>query len=623
MAAAQASRSRTLRGDDPDFEKHLQTLLDDEFNSDMEETYETESNHSSDSEQEADADYIPEENNSGDDNGSVVDSGDDHYMNNRWGDRNDNDNANRVPRRSYFYGKNKCFKWRKEQPPVNVRTRRHNIIMQLPGLRQPAKNLGENPEVEAVWKLLFSENVLSEIIQWTNVKISKMRQKYEKRERMTYLHDLDMTELKAFIGLLVFTAIFKSGNESLDSLFATDGTGRDIFRCTMTKNRMLFILAALRFDNSDDREERKKEDPIAAISKIFNMFIENFQQCISLGPTVTVDEMLVPFRGRCSFVMYMPKKPAKYGLKVMCMSDARTHYLYNAYIYCGRGSDSFTLANDDKKLKIPTQAVVRLVKPIQHTRRNVTADNWFGSIELVQQLLARELTFVGTLKKNKPQIPNSFLPQKSRQEKTSVYGFTDEISLVSYVPKKGKAVILVSSMHHSQEDDPETGKPEIISFYNLTKSGVDALDQKCATYTASRRTRRWPMAIFFALVDIVCGVNSYRLYQAFKKTPDVTRLEFMKSLAKALTYPLLKRRLQNKSLPRELTFSIRRILQIPDEEVIQLETTESTFEKRRTCAFCPPKLKRKTKYPCQECGSAICLECARKICKKCFDKRNK
>lgn len=48
-----------------------------------------------------------------------------------------------------------------------------------------------------------------------------------------------------------------------------------------------------------------------------------------------------------------------------------------------------------------------------------------------------------------------------------------------------------STMHHSNTIG-KTNKPEIIEFYNETKSGVDALDQKCVT----RRTRRWPMAIF-------------------------------------------------------------------------------------------------------------------------------
>ena len=483
--------------------------------------------------------------------------------------------------------------------------------MQLPGLRPVARNLGENPEIESVWGLLFSDDILQEILLWTNVKIEKMRTKYRNVDQQSYLHDLDIIELKAFIGLLVFTAIFKSGNESLDSLFATDGTGRDIFRCTMTKNRMLFLLSALRFDNAEDRDERKKEDPTAAISKIFKRFIENSQDCISLGTNVTIDEMLVPFRGRCSFIVYMPKKPAKYGLKVLCMTDARTHYLYNAYIYCGKGSDGFTLANEEKKLKIPSQSVVRLVKPVETSHRNVTADNWFGSIELTQELLKRGLTYVGTLKKNKPQIPNQFLPHKSRLEQSSLYGFTDDMTLLSYVTKKGKAVILISSMHHSEQLDEESGKPEIIEYYNMTKGGVDSLDQKCATYTASRRTRRWPMAIFFALVDISSGVNAYRIYQAFEKSPEISRFDFMKGLAKSLTNPLMKRRIEMKNIPRELTFSIQRILGIDAEELARIEPDvppQEEFEKRKTCTFCPPKLKRKTKCPCQELALQSALD---------------
>lgn len=68
----------------------------------------------------------------------------------------------------------------------------------------------------------------------------------------------------------------------------------------------------------------------------------------------------------------MPKKPAKYGLKVMVLADARTHYFYNGYIYTGKGSDSIGLSEEEKKLLIPSQAVLRLTKPIEASRRNVT-----------------------------------------------------------------------------------------------------------------------------------------------------------------------------------------------------------------------------------------------------------
>ncbi|CAK1582588.1 unnamed protein product [Parnassius mnemosyne] len=108
--------------------------------------------------------------------------------------------------------------------------------------------------------------------------------------------------------------------------------------------------------------------------------------------------MLVAFRGRCSFKMYMPKKPNKYGLKIMCMTDAKNGYLVDAYIYLGKDSDSQGLPIEYQRLNKPTQAVLRLVASIEGTHRNVTTDNWFTSVELMNILMQKQLTLVGTLK---------------------------------------------------------------------------------------------------------------------------------------------------------------------------------------------------------------------------------
>ncbi|KAJ8936781.1 hypothetical protein NQ318_008997 [Aromia moschata] len=77
------------------------------------------------------------------------------------------------------------------------------------------------------------------------------------------------------------------------TIFATDGTGRDIFRAVMSEKRFATLLSALRFDNPEDREERKKEDPVAAISCLFNVFIENSQSMYGVVQSTTVDEMLL------------------------------------------------------------------------------------------------------------------------------------------------------------------------------------------------------------------------------------------------------------------------------------------------------------------------------------------
>lgn len=93
-------------------------------------------------------------------------------------------------------------------------------------------------------------------------------------------------------------------------------------------------------------------------------------------------------------------------------------------------------SDDEKNLIIPSQAVIKLAKPIERTRRNVTADNWFSSVELANELLKRDLTFVGTLKQNKTEITPEFKPKKSREVNTSLYGFTDDLTQLSYVPKQ-------------------------------------------------------------------------------------------------------------------------------------------------------------------------------------------
>ena len=58
---------------------------------------------------------------------------------------------------------------------------------------------------------------------------------------------------------------------------------------------------------------------------------------------------------------------------------------------------------------------------------------------------------------------------------------------VSYITKRNKAVILLSTVDDTGEIDVVTNKPNIILDYNSTKGGVDSVDQKCASYTPRRR----------------------------------------------------------------------------------------------------------------------------------------
>lgn len=121
---------------------------------------------------------------------------------------------------------------------------------------------------------------------------------------------------------------------------------------------------------------------------------------------------------------FYAKKPKTYEVKIICLTDSKTSYLYNAYIYSGKNSDGVGLPPEERKLLIPTQSVLRLCQPVRGTDKNISGDNWFSSIEVTDQFKERGLTYVGTLKKNKREIPPEFQQDSERLVGSALFGLS-------------------------------------------------------------------------------------------------------------------------------------------------------------------------------------------------------
>ncbi|KAJ8932206.1 hypothetical protein NQ314_014840 [Rhamnusium bicolor] len=151
-------------------------------------------------------------------------------------------------------------------------------------------------------------------------------------------------------------------------------------------------------------------------------------------------------------------------------------------------------------MKNVAQSIIeRLIAPISGKSRNLTCDNWFTTLPLINSLFNNhKLTYVGTVRKNRRGLPLEFKNTKVRSVTSSMFGFQKNMTLVSYVPKANKNVLLASSLHHDNIDKKTKyqNKPEIITFYNSTKGGVDTVDQLCSSYDVVRNTRRRSMVIF-------------------------------------------------------------------------------------------------------------------------------
>lgn len=57
----------------------------------------------------------------------------------------------------------------------------------------------------------------------------------------------------------------------------------------------------------------------------------------------------------------------------------------------------------------------------------------------------------------------------------------------------------------------QTNKPEIITYYNFTKSEIDVVDELKVEYSVSRVNSIWPIIIFFSQMYFA-GTNSQIIY---------------------------------------------------------------------------------------------------------------
>ena len=103
----------------------------------------------------------------------------------------------------------------------------------------------------------------------------------------------------------------------------------------------------------------------------------------------------------------------------------------------------------------------------------------------------------------------------------------------SYQCKKNRNVIVLSTYHKSPVvKTDEKKKPEMIHLYNKMKVGVDAMDNMLRMYSVKAATRRWPVAVFYDMMD-KAALNAHVLYKEATGS-SISRKKFILELAKSL-----------------------------------------------------------------------------------------
>ncbi|KAJ8001780.1 hypothetical protein DPEC_G00172980 [Dallia pectoralis] len=137
-----------------------------------------------------------------------------------------------------------------------------------------------------------------------------------------------------------------------------------------------------------------------------------------------------------------------------------------------------------------------------------------------------------------------------------------EATLTVYRCKKNENMCLLSTMHPCVSiTNGLKKKPETVTDYNHSKVGVDTLAQMARLYSVMGGTRRWPVAVFYNLLDLA-AINAHVLYEkCLGKT--ISRRDFIMDLAFELRGNHMIAKRATKEAAKEARFARPRYLPLP------------------------------------------------------------
>jgi hypothetical protein len=112
-------------------------------------------------------------------------------------------------------------------------------------------------------------------------------------------------EMRKFMGLIVLMGQVRK--ESVRDYWSTDTTiSTPIFPQTMSRNHFELIWQAWHF--SGDSQQTKVSRCLFKIFTVYEYFLQKFRSVYSLKQELSLDEAIIPWRGRLAFRIYNPGK---------------------------------------------------------------------------------------------------------------------------------------------------------------------------------------------------------------------------------------------------------------------------------------------------------------------------
>ncbi|XP_065915189.1 chimeric ERCC6-PGBD3 protein-like [Dysidea avara] len=201
----------------------------------------------------------------------------------------------------------------------------------------PGPNVRFPPNTRPVdlFYLYFTDDVWDLLVTETN---SYAALRFPCRQYARPWKDVTCEEMKAFIGMLIMMGILHLPHLDMywqvnEEILSTPGISE-----IMSRDKFLQIYRFLHL--ADNRQQHPaghpRHDKLFKVRNLLNLVTAQCASNYTPHQAVTVDEAMIPFKGRLNFKQYMKNKPTKWGIKVFVLCDATNGYIYRMQIYTGK-----------------------------------------------------------------------------------------------------------------------------------------------------------------------------------------------------------------------------------------------------------------------------------------------